>query len=87
MTFANRWSAFAARLGTSPRQLAILLTSALIAIGIFGGKLVLAPKSAAAAVARQRVAGSVVRCWPCRRGRRGRLGRPESRRRPGGQLG
>ena len=51
MTFANRWSAFAARLGTSPRQLAILLASALIAIGIFGGKLVLAPKSAAAAVA------------------------------------
>ena len=28
MTFANRWSAFAARLGTSPRQLAILLASA-----------------------------------------------------------
>lgn len=51
MTFANRWSAFAARLGTSPRQLAILLASAVIAIGIFGGKLVFAPKSAMAAIA------------------------------------
>ncbi len=51
MTFANRWSAFAARLGTSPRQLAILLASAVIAIGIFGGKLFFAPKSAVAAIA------------------------------------
>ena len=50
MTFANRWSAFAARLGTSPRQLAILLASAVIAIGIFGGKLFFTPKSAAAAI-------------------------------------
>ncbi len=51
MSFSNRWAAFAARLGTSPRQLAILLASAMIAIGIFGGKLVFAPKSATAAVA------------------------------------
>ncbi len=51
MTFANRWSAFAARLGTSPRQLAILLASAAIAIGIFGGKFFFTPKSAIAAIA------------------------------------
>ena len=51
MSFQNQWGAFAARLGTSPKQLAILLASVVIAIGIFGGKVLLAPKSAAAATA------------------------------------
>ncbi len=49
MSFANRWSAFASKLGTSPRQLVILLSSAAVAICIFGGKLLIAPKSAIAA--------------------------------------
>lgn len=49
MSVANKWAALAARLGTSPRQLALLVMSALAAVGIFGGKLLMAPKSAAAA--------------------------------------
>lgn len=49
MSLANGWTALASRLGTSPRQLALLLLSAVAAIGIFAGKLVMAPKASTAA--------------------------------------
>ena len=49
MSFQVKWGAFAARLGTSPRQLALLLASLFAAVGIFGAKLAFAPKSAEAA--------------------------------------
>ncbi|MSR70013.1 MAG: hypothetical protein EXS17_06690 [Phycisphaerales bacterium] len=42
------WGKFASKLGTSPKQLALLTASALAAVGIFGGKLLIEPKSAAA---------------------------------------
>ncbi len=48
MSLENHWAAVATRVGTSPRQLALLLLSAVAAIGIFGAKLVMAPKAATA---------------------------------------
>ena len=48
MSIANHWAAIATRAGTSPRQLVLLLLSALAAIGIFGAKLVMAPMAATA---------------------------------------
>ncbi len=44
----TQWTALAGRLGTSPKQLALLAASALAAVGIFGGKMLMVPKSAAA---------------------------------------
>lgn len=49
MTLSAHWNSLAARLGTSPKQLALLLASAAGAVGIFGGKLILTPASASAA--------------------------------------
>ncbi|MSR44666.1 MAG: hypothetical protein EXS15_04815 [Phycisphaerales bacterium] len=49
MSLQTQWEGFATRLGTSPRQFAILLASAAAAVGIFGTKLVMSPKSATAA--------------------------------------
>lgn len=48
MTMIHHWNSFAGRLGTSPKQLALLLASAAGAIGIFGVKLVVSPASASA---------------------------------------
>ncbi len=49
MSAGNSWAGLAARLGTSPKQLALLLLSAAAAIGIFGAKILMTPKSAEAA--------------------------------------
>ncbi len=45
---STQWQRLASTLGTSPKQLGLLLASALAALGIFGGKMMMAPKSAAA---------------------------------------
>ncbi len=45
---STQWNQLASKLGTSPKQLGLLLASGVVAVGIFGGKMMMAPKSAAA---------------------------------------
>ncbi|MSR28686.1 MAG: hypothetical protein EXS03_03810 [Phycisphaerales bacterium] len=49
MSLSNRWTMLATRLGTSSRQLALLMLSGVVAIGIFMGKVAMEPKAAIAA--------------------------------------
>jgi|GEM_PF-1283157 len=48
-SFKKRWNQIASRVGTSPGQLGFLVASAVIAVIILGGKMLIDPKSASAA--------------------------------------
>jgi len=47
-SFKKRWNQIASRVGTSPRQLGFMVASAVIAVVIFGSKMLIDPKSASA---------------------------------------
>ncbi len=47
-SLSTKWCSLSGALGTSPKQLALLVASLVAALGIFGCKLLLAPKGAAA---------------------------------------